>query len=212
MHTNETFPLKSPIFYAHVSKTALRQVLELCRNPAFGRNSSHGGRGQHRPAAGTQGQGQEGPASAGNQSWRLGHEERAVGLQLTMGTQGRPPSALQKDTSVKVRKGPERWRSPTRDGVHLSLPGHVPRKTPPRSTGLPDSRAGGWPGALPYFQPGQKYADGLRSQGVLLKTHPKPTSSQPDSQPRGSITQTPRSTVSPRGPCVSGRSAHEAVA
>ena len=137
MHTNETFPLKSPIFYAHVSKTALRQVLELCRNPAFGRNSSHGGRGQHRPAAGTQGQGQEGPASAGNQSWRLGHEERAVGLQLTMGTQGRPPSALQ-DTSVTVRKGPEQWCSPTRDGVPLPLPGASPGKPLQAALSCPD--------------------------------------------------------------------------
>ena len=160
-------------------RQAPRQVSELFGNPAFGRSSSHGDLGPHRPTAGPQGWGQEGPASAENQSWRMGQEERVVGLQLTTGTQGQPPSALQKDTGVTVRKDPARRRSPARDGAHLSRPGCILRETPAAAPSCPDAGLGLARGASRgqprHGKPGQKHAGGLRSQGVLLETHPKPT-------------------------------------
>ena len=179
-------------------RQALRQVSELFGNPAFGRSSSHGDPGPHRPAAGPQGWGQEGPASAENQSWWMGQEERVVGLQLTTGTQGQPPSALQKDTGVTVRKGPGASALP--DPVLPDLPiSHGPGA----SSGKPQQlhRAAltlgwGWPGALPEGSPGTGSLDrsmpavyDLRECYSRLILNPRP---QADSQPRFSITQTPQ--------------------
>lgn len=118
-------------------------MLELCGNPAFGRSSSHGGLGAAQARRLNSGRGQEGPASAENQSWRMGHEERAVGSTTHHGnTRSATVSPAEGHKRESEEGAPERRRSRTRDGVHLSLPRRIPRKTPPSSAELPDSGLG----------------------------------------------------------------------
>lgn len=126
----------------------------------------------------------------------MGHEERVVGLQLTMGTQGQPPSALQKDTSGTVRKGPGASALPD-PGRRPSLTGRArPQGNPTRLRRAALTLGWGWRGALPESCPGKGSLDrsmpavfDLRECYSKLILNPRP---QADSQPRFSITQSPR--------------------
>ena len=79
------------------------------------------------PQPGTQGWCWEGPASAENKTLQIGYEERMADWQLTTGTQGQPPSVLQKNTSTTVRKGPGTSVLPD--------PGRLPSRTDGASPG-----------------------------------------------------------------------------
>lgn len=143
-------------------RQALRQVSELCVNPAFGRSSSHRGLGSTGPPLELRGCGQEGTALAENQSWRMGHEERAVSTTHHGNTRSATvsPAGHKRDSE----EGAGAVVLPTRGRRPSPTARCIPRKTLQAALSCPDL---GWGlvGAPPYFQPGQKYADGLLSSG-----------------------------------------------